>query len=283
MNEFIMRFIKDNLTNTSEKSIMEVGSLNINGSARDILESSTYMGIDICNGNGVDLEVDATFPNLYKILGTYDIVISTETMEHVHDWRRLVTNIKNFTKPGGTIMVSTRSPGYAYHMGNDYWRYTIEDIIHIFSDCNLLTYSIDPEPGICAIFIKPYEFTEVDLSKYNVLPVYDHTIAMVFSEYRDSDMVEYDVGTVLALLREYNVLDRVIYSGRLYNMISTIYSIVDSDDDITHTHYDAIYLDDPGKYISKIRDGGIFITKDTNIEVPYNQRRSIGDINIYYV
>ena len=80
------------------KSILEVGSYDINGSLRPIIESwapAEYVGGDIEEGPGVDLVC-----NVEDIIGRFgkerfDIVISTELLEHVTDWQKVISNIKN--------------------------------------------------------------------------------------------------------------------------------------------------------------------------------------------
>jgi SAM-dependent methyltransferase len=96
----------------------------------------------------------------------FDVVIATELLEHIKDWRVLVSNMKNACKPGGTIIITTRSRGYGYHAAPfDYWRFEVGDIARIFVDCELLSIEEDPSaPGVFAAFKKPSEFSESDLS-----------------------------------------------------------------------------------------------------------------------
>ena len=101
---------------------------------------------------------------------SFDLVISTELMEHVKDWRRVVSNIKNICKPDGTILITTRSYGYPIHSyPYDFWRYEPEDMKEIFSDCNVVALERDFEvPGVFVKVRKPSDFSERDLSKYQL-------------------------------------------------------------------------------------------------------------------
>lgn len=155
------------------KRVIEVGSYNVNGGIRDILESwepKEYIGVDIEAGPGVDVVCNGE--NLVEKFGkdSFDVVISTELVEHVENWKKVFSNIKNICKPNGAIYVATRSYGFPYHaFPHDYWRYETEDIKAIFSDCEILSIQKDPEaPGIFIKAKKPYKFNERDLSNYEL-------------------------------------------------------------------------------------------------------------------
>lgn len=138
------------------KKIIEVGSYDVNGSLRNWVRRSTprsYLGVDISSGPGVDQvcpvgKLTTTFGK-----ASFDVAISTEMLEHVEDWREAITNLKDIIHEGGLLILTTRSPGFAYHgYPHDFWRYDIEDFKTIFSDMEILSLKQDPEaPGV---FIK---------------------------------------------------------------------------------------------------------------------------------
>ena len=151
------------------KRVLEVGSLDVNGSVRgDImaLRPAEYVGIDIRPGPGVDVICDAG--DLVDRFGerAFDVVISTELLEHARDWRRIVSNIKRVTRPGGLMIVSTRSYGVDFHRRPwDYWRYEKEDFTTIFADVLVEDLKLDPtDPGLLIKARKPARFVEHDLS-----------------------------------------------------------------------------------------------------------------------
>ena len=134
------------------KLVLDVGAYDVNGSLRTVLRPlhpATYVGIDMRSGLGVDVICPAE--KLVETFGkhSFDIVVSSSTLEHVHHWRSAITNMKMVCKPGGLILISvpSRWPFHAYP--NDYWRYSKEDIRHIFSDCQIIT--LDEEEGEMAL------------------------------------------------------------------------------------------------------------------------------------
>ncbi|RPF57082.1 class I SAM-dependent methyltransferase [Aquisalibacillus elongatus] len=50
---------------------------------------------------------DATDPNLIDTYGTFDCIVSFETIEHIEDEQALLDNYKRLLKPNGLLIVST--------------------------------------------------------------------------------------------------------------------------------------------------------------------------------
>ena len=159
------------------KKIIEVGSYDFNGSLRPIIEAwgnpDKYVGVDIIDGPGVDLVCPAE--KIIEKFGkeSFDIVISTEMLEHVRDWRKVISNIKNICKPNGLILLTTRSYGFGYHdFPYDFWRYESEDMKSIFSDCIILNLQNDKrDPGVLIKVQKPAKFVEKNLTSIKLYSV----------------------------------------------------------------------------------------------------------------
>ena len=159
------------------KRIIEVGSYDTNGSLRPIIESwgkpAQYVGIDILKGPGVDIVCKAE--ELTQIFGEegFDVVISTELLEHVRDWRTVVSNIKKVCKPNGVILITTRSKGFRYHgFPYDFWRYELDDLKTIFSDCQIENLQKDTlKPGAFLKAKKPARFKENDLTTFKLYSI----------------------------------------------------------------------------------------------------------------
>jgi len=94
-----------------DKRILDVGSKYVNGSVRPLIERfcspKEYIGVDIEPGKFVDLILPAE--KLVEYFGpeSFDVVIATELLEHVQDWRLVVRNLKEVLKRGGYIYITT--------------------------------------------------------------------------------------------------------------------------------------------------------------------------------
>lgn len=185
-NEHCIRFVEltVNADEIFGKYILESGSRNVNGSVRPYIEKylpASYIGTDIVEGPGVDQLCDANY--IYDVFGVsvFDMIISTEMIEHVEDWRSVISNFKRALKPGGILYITTRSKGFGYHSyPHDYWRYEIEDMKQIFEDFEILLLQADPsEPGVFLKARKPKDFVEKDLSAYKLYPIKRETHEMI--------------------------------------------------------------------------------------------------------
>ena len=158
------------------KRVLEVGAYDMSGSLRPYVESlnpSEYFGVDIEKGPNVDVVCRAE--DLIEKFGenSFDVVISTELLEHVRDWRKVISNFKRICKPNGILLITTRSYGFNYHaFPYDYWRYEIEDMKNIFSDLEILKLEKDTkEPGIFVKLRKPDDFKENELKDYELYSI----------------------------------------------------------------------------------------------------------------
>ena len=151
------------------KRVLEVGAYDVNGTLRPIIEAwqpTEYVGVDLVSGPGVDVVCPAEALAAHFGPASFDVVISTEMLEHVRDWRTVVRNLKQICRPGGIVLLTTRSPGYPYHAHpHDFWRYTEADMRAIFADCDLMALESDlARPGVFLKAIKRAEAPEVDLA-----------------------------------------------------------------------------------------------------------------------
>jgi 2-polyprenyl-3-methyl-5-hydroxy-6-metoxy-1,4-benzoquinol methylase len=155
---YCLKFGTDNLSEDEIKGkrVLEVGAYNVNGTLRGHClshEPKEYIGVDLSEGNCVDRVMNAE--DLVREFGknSFDVVITTEMLEHVVEWKPVIANMKQVVKPGGIIVITTRSQGFPFHeYPVDAWRFEVSDMESIFSDFDIITVVPDPfEPGV---FIK---------------------------------------------------------------------------------------------------------------------------------
>jgi SAM-dependent methyltransferase len=99
--------------NFHKANILEVGSLDINGSVRQFFVDCEYSGIDLGEGKGVDIVCQGQ--EYDEPADTFDTVISCECFEHNPDWVATFTNMHRMTKVGGLIVMSCATTGRPEH------------------------------------------------------------------------------------------------------------------------------------------------------------------------
>jgi len=95
------------------KKVLEVGSLNINGSIRPLFEKCDYLGIDVGEGEGVDLVCQGQ--ELDHPDETYDVAGSTECFEHNPYWVETFENMTRMTKKDGLVFFTCATDGRHTH------------------------------------------------------------------------------------------------------------------------------------------------------------------------
>lgn len=175
--DFLRREVK--ASEISGKEVLEVGAQDVNGSPREVLAAHAprkYIGVDFAAGKGVDLVLDVADLVMYFGLDRFGAVVSTEMLEHARDWRTAVSQMKAVLAPGGTLVVTTRSPGFAYHgYPHDFWRFTVADFLRIFGDMTIECLEPDPLPGHPGVFLKARKdpsLPSVDLARIDVAGVF---------------------------------------------------------------------------------------------------------------
>jgi autotransporter strand-loop-strand O-heptosyltransferase len=95
------------------KKVLDIGSLDINGSNRDLFEDCDYIGLDVGEGRNVDV---VSVGHLYDAPDNFfDTIISTEVFEHDMFYEETVKNIIRMLKPGGLFVFTCAAPGRPEH------------------------------------------------------------------------------------------------------------------------------------------------------------------------
>jgi SAM-dependent methyltransferase len=93
--------------------VLEVGSLDINGSIRDSFNGCEYIGLDVAKGRGVDVVCEAQKYDATD--ASFDHIISCEAMEHNPYWQETITNMIRMCRRGGLVTITCASKGRREH------------------------------------------------------------------------------------------------------------------------------------------------------------------------
>ena len=91
--------------------VLEVGSLNINGTVRDFFDSTRYIGADVAEGKDVDVVCNGE--NLDYPDNSFDVAVSAECFEHNPEWVATFRNMWRMSKK--YVMMTCASEGRAEH------------------------------------------------------------------------------------------------------------------------------------------------------------------------
>jgi len=95
------------------KRVLEIGSLNINGSVRPFFNECEYIGLDVGIGKDVDVVCQG---ELYDAPDeSFDVTLSCECFEHNPSWVDTFKNMIRMTKPGGLVIMTCATVGRAEH------------------------------------------------------------------------------------------------------------------------------------------------------------------------
>jgi SAM-dependent methyltransferase len=93
--------------------VLEIGSRNINGSLRTLFSACEYVGLDCTPGPDVDV---VCLAHEYQgEPGSFDVVVSGETLEHDPYAHQTVPKMRQVLRPGGLCLVTCASEGRAEH------------------------------------------------------------------------------------------------------------------------------------------------------------------------
>lgn len=134
------KYIRDFITHVSAlyppsftgKKVLDVGSLDVNGTNREHFRDCVYFGLDLAPGKNVDYVSPChefrVFPDNY-----FDVIISTDMLEHDQHWHKSMCHMVDLLHPGGLWVWTAAGPYRATHgvigadpsaspLTNDYYR-----------------------------------------------------------------------------------------------------------------------------------------------------------------
>ena len=122
---------------------LDVGSLDENGTCNDLVEEHgwRYLGIDIREGKNVDLVVPA-YEYPFED-GAFDVVMSSQAMEHVEDLKLWINELVRVLTPGGRLCITTVWKMFEHRYPIDTWRIMPDGMRWLFNQTGqLIDYDI---------------------------------------------------------------------------------------------------------------------------------------------
>ena len=92
--------------------VLEIGSLNINGTVRQFFNADEYVGVDVGKGAGVDVVISG---HEYDDNQFFDCAISCECFEHNPYWLETFENMVRLTKAEGLVIFTCATTGRPEH------------------------------------------------------------------------------------------------------------------------------------------------------------------------
>ncbi len=128
-------FLQQNLPEI-EGAVLEIGSKDHGNSQpfRDLFSNSTYVGVDLEEGKGVDKVMDfsAGVGDIEK--SSIDMVITCSMLEHTPQPWIVAQNITEVVKPNGVLYVSAPWSWIFHGYPDDYFRFSFSGIKSLFPE-----------------------------------------------------------------------------------------------------------------------------------------------------
>lgn len=93
--------------------VLDIGSLDINGSNRYLFEGCSYIGLDI--GKGPNVDVVCIAHEFEEPDGSFDVVLSTNCFEHDRYFPKTIANMVRLVRSGGLMFFTCKTTGGGEH------------------------------------------------------------------------------------------------------------------------------------------------------------------------
>ncbi len=127
----IVRIVANSLP--KKIKVLEIGSLIVEGqehlSVRKYFPEAEYIGVDMQQGNGVDIVadcVDYCYDCYESDSEVFDLILCLDMLEHAEDPYEVIESAKQCLKHNGVLLVTSVFNFKIHEYPNDYWRFTPE-------------------------------------------------------------------------------------------------------------------------------------------------------------
>lgn len=119
--KFYNKYCKDNIEN---KHVLDIGSLDVNGSLKPIFQSAKYLGLDQSIGPNVDLVSSSHEIPLDD--NSIDIIVCSSCFEHDNMFWVTFLEMCRLVKTNGYIYINAPSNGPYHAHPVDNWRFYLD-------------------------------------------------------------------------------------------------------------------------------------------------------------
>jgi len=95
-------------------TVLDVGSLDVNGNNRYLFEGSSYIGLDVGPGPNVDVVAPVHLVEMFSP-ESFSVVVSTECFEHDMHFAHSLRKIVSLLRPGGLFFFTAAGEGRPEH------------------------------------------------------------------------------------------------------------------------------------------------------------------------
>ena len=165
MHDSVLKFVEAAVAaeHFTDRTVLEVGSYNVNGSARDLIApvAKAYLGVDLVPGPGVDQVRDGeALPAGWG--WSFGATVCTEALEHAMRPWRVVDELIRVLMHGSVALITVRgfneSGAFPFHNPPDRWRVSVDGMVAMVTDAGaqVLEVASDPQaPGVFCLARKP--------------------------------------------------------------------------------------------------------------------------------
>jgi len=123
MRRFVDKYMQS--YRSRKTRILDVGSQDINGSYKPLFDNRNweYQGLDICQGENVDIVVKDIYNWKEVRSNSYDVVISGQALEHIEFFWLTMCEIARVLKNEGLCCIIAPSSGPEHRYPKDCWRF----------------------------------------------------------------------------------------------------------------------------------------------------------------
>jgi len=107
-----MQYVTAEVEGVTPRSVLDLGGRNVNGTPRYLFPGVRYVSVDIRPGDCVDVVADCADVDLGE---GFDLVISTELLEHTDRAEQIVAAARRHLNPGGVFVATMAGPGRGPH------------------------------------------------------------------------------------------------------------------------------------------------------------------------